>query len=154
MRAVSDVVLIYDLEFIVVDVFLVDEGDIFRRAVVAVQDLDIIVLYAARFFVYAVIFADYTAGEKLLPFAVRERITVQLLNACAQISDEVGFRMYRQIFVFLLDEQSDEFFFKLCLALVSVRTLRGGRIFGDDSAFGRLGDYVVIRHFTLRLLTV
>ena len=48
-RPFADLVLVDDLEAVVVDIGLVDQGDVLCRAIVALQDLDVVLLDAAVF---------------------------------------------------------------------------------------------------------
>ena len=63
-------VLIDDLQAVVVDVFFIQQTDVFRGAVVAVQKLDGFGLDPARLFCDSLIFAGNALGKKATPFTV------------------------------------------------------------------------------------
>ena len=74
----ADDILIDDLEAVVVHVLFVDEHYVFARAVVPFQDLNVILLYPARFFDYAVVGVGDALRKEPLPFGVGECIAVEL----------------------------------------------------------------------------
>ena len=74
----ADDILIDDLEAVVVHILFVDEHYVFARAVVPFQDLNVILLYPARLFDYAVVGVGDALRKEPLPFGVGEGIAVEL----------------------------------------------------------------------------
>ena len=88
VRAAGFFVLVYDLQAVVVDVLFVEQIDIFRTAIIAFQNLHMVVLNFAGFLDDALVGAGDTFAEKPRPFIVRERNTVQRFKLAAEICDK------------------------------------------------------------------
>ena len=72
-------VLVDDLEAVVVDVLLVQQGDVFGGPAVLAQHLDVVGLDAAGLLHDAVVGPGDGGGEKALPLAVGEGVAVEQL---------------------------------------------------------------------------
>ena len=147
-------VLVDDLQAIVVDILLIDEGDVFRRAVVAVQNLHIVLLDAPRLFNDAVVFPCNTTRKKLLPFAFRKGIIVEFFQLFTQIGDKLRLAVDGQIFVPQLAEQLDQFALQVGFALIPLRALPLRDILRQNGALFALRDHVVVGHtpsFTFKI---
>ena len=71
--ALADLVLVDDLQPVVVDVLLSISVDVLGRAVVALEDLDVVLLDAHRLLDDALVRAGDLLGEEPLPLGVGER---------------------------------------------------------------------------------
>lgn len=130
-------VLVDDLEAVVVDVFFVDEEDVFGGAVVSAEGLDVVGLDFAGFFYDSVVGCGDCAGEELFPFGVGEGVVVEGLELEAEVFGEFLFVFDREVFISLGGELLDELFFQVCFALVGGGAMGVfGGVFGDDGGFG------------------
>lgn len=139
-------VLVDDLETVVVDVLLVDEGDVLALASVPAEDLHKVLLDAAGLVLNAVVGVGDALAEKPLPLRISEGVAVQLLQFLAEIGDQFRFGVNGQIFIPLFTEQADELLFQRGLALVAVGTGLDRLVFCYHRVFGSLGDDVVSTH--------
>ena len=80
-----DLVLVDHLQVVVVDVFLVQQADVFGAAVVTHQGLDVVFLDADGLFFDAVIGAGDVVIEKPGPFCIAELHIVEALELGAQV---------------------------------------------------------------------
>ena len=128
------------------DVFFVDQRDVFGASVVALQDLHVVILYLARFFRDALVCGGDILCEKPLPFVVGEGDVVQQLQMAAQVGDKPRFRLYLQPLIPLSAETVYEVSFQIGLALVIPAADSIGDVFGDDGGFARFGDDVIRAH--------
>ena len=120
--APADLVLVDDLQAVVVDVRLVDQGDVLGRAVVAGEELDVVFLDADRLVDDALVRAGDLLAEEPVPLGVGECDAVERFELGAEVGDQVGFGGDRQVLVGLRLEQRDELAFQFGFGLV------GGRI--------------------------
>ena len=141
-------ILIDDLQNIVVDILFVNEGDILAFAVITLQHLYMVFLNESGLFRNAQIRICKHFTEKTLPFAIGEFIPVQFGKLSAQVGHKVSILVNMEIFIAQLLKQPNELLFKLCLALVSLRALCLGLVFGYDCAFAALRNDVEITHFS------
>ena len=146
MSSFRDGILVDDLQAVVVDVPFIQQIDIFRRAVVPAEDLDIIVLNTAGFLHDPIVFPRDAFREKLLPLAVGKNIVVEQFKLFAQVGNQRLFVVNGKIFMPLRCQQADKLLFQRRLALVGVRFTRLRRILRHNGAFGCLGNDVVVAH--------
>ena len=85
-----DLVLVDDLEPVVVDVGLVDQVDVLGRAVVALEDLDVVFLDAGGLLDDPVVLARDRLVEEPLPLGVGELDLVQRFELGAQVGLQRG----------------------------------------------------------------
>ena len=111
-------VLVDDLKKILVDVGLVDEHDVLRRAIVAAKVLDIVFLYPARLLLDAVIRICNARIEEALPLVIGECEAIQLLYLAAKITFKRVGVVYLEILVAFLRQNADEVSLELCLRLI------------------------------------
>ena len=113
-------ILVDDLEAVVVDVLLVDEGDIFGGTIIPPEHLHKVLLNLLGLFHDMLVGVGDGVGEESLPLAVGKLVAVQGLQLTAQVGNEVGLLMDLQILIALLGEQVDELPLQSRLALVTV----------------------------------
>ena len=101
-------ILIDDLQTVVVDVLLVNQTYILRRAIVTFQILDIVRLDTSRLRCDAVTRGCNRRLEKAFPLRIRERIVVQYRELRAQIGDQLRLIVNGEIRIALLLQQTDE----------------------------------------------
>ena len=142
----ADGVLVDDLQGVVVDVFLVQQGDIFGSAVVPAQHLDEILLHLAGLFHNVFVGVGQRLMEKAVPLAVGKVVVVEGFQLTAQVGDEFRLGVDGQIGIALLGELPDERLFQRGLALVAVRPGGGGFIGGDHRVLGGGSDDVIGVH--------
>ena len=111
-------VLVDDLKEILVDVGLVDEHDVLRRAVVTAKVLYIVLLYPARLLLDAVIRICNARIEEALPLVISEFVVIQLLYLTAKITFKRIDVVYLEILVAFLRQNADEVSLELCLRLI------------------------------------
>ena len=144
-------VLVDDLKEILVDVGLVDEHDVLRRAVVTAKVLYIVLLYPARLLLDAVIRICNARIEEALPLVISEFVVIQLLYLAAKITFKRVGVVYLKIFVAFLRQNADEVSLELCLRLIraiSVSLL--AHILRAHGGLRQLSDDVVL-HAVSRL---
>ena len=139
-----DLVLVDHLQVVVVDVFLIQQPDIFGAAVVTQQGLDVVFLDADGLFFDAVIGAGNVVIEKPSPFCVAELHVVEALELRAQVGQQLVFGVDRQMLVGLGAQNADEFAFEFCLGLVGGFLSWFRDVFCDDGRFFRYRNGIVI----------
>ena len=129
------------------DVLFVDELDIFARAVIPAQHLDVIGLNRAAFFDHPFIFVGHRFFKKTRPLAVSKGVVVQKLQLLSQVGNQTGF-VDGKVLITLFGQQADKFLFKSRFALETVRACAYRRILGNNGAFVVLvlGNDVVSAH--------
>ena len=100
----THLILIDDLQMVVVDVLLVDEGDVLALAYVPPEDLHKILLDAAGLVLNAVVGVDDALVKKPLPLGIGEGVAVQLLQLFAQVDGQLRLRVDGQILITLFTE--------------------------------------------------
>ena len=136
-------ILVDDLEEVVVNVLLVDKGDVLGRAVIPFQDLYAVFLDLTALFLNALITVGDALGIEPFPFRIREGILVEPLQLQAQVGDHVFGGMDLKIFIALFAEHLYEALFELRFALVGVRSLCLRFVFRYDRALAG-GNYNVV----------
>ena len=137
---VSRLVLVDDLKRVVVDVLLVDEPHVLCRAVVALENLDVVFLYLARLLKRLLALVGDLSLEEAFPLAVSELYMIQRLKPTAEVGDQLGLGVEIEVFVALFAEKRDEPFFERGLALVEKRVLLLRLVASDDRVLVGLGD--------------
>ena len=128
------------------DVLLVDEPYVLRRAVVALEYLDVVFLYLARLFKRLFALVGDLGLEEALPLAVGEGDAVQGLEPTAKVGDQLVLGMEVEIFISLFAEKRDEAFFERGFALVEKRVLLHRIVVADNGIFVGLGDKGDVAH--------
>lgn len=146
VTARSLLVLVEHLQTVVVDVFFIQQVDVFGRTAVLPQHLHMIELNPARLFQNAVVRACDAVLEKARPLAVRKGVVVQTLQLAAEVGDERGFVVDLQIFIPLRTQKPEELLLQRRLALIAVRPAGIRRVLGHDRAFRGGGDDVELGH--------
>ena len=85
----ADLVLVDHLQVVIVDVRLIDEHHVLRRAVVTLQHLDMVLLDQDGFLDYPVIGPGNLLREEALPLVISERDRVQSFYLLAQVGDQL-----------------------------------------------------------------
>lgn len=142
----ADNILVDDLEAVVVDVLLVDEGDVLALACVPAEDLHRVLLDAAGLVLNAVVGVGDALAEKPLPLRTGEGVAVQLLQLFAQVGNQLRLGVDGQILIPLFAEQADKFFLQRGLALVAVGAGLDRLVFSYYRVFRGLGNDVEIAH--------
>ena len=122
------------------DVPLVDEPYVLRRTIVALENLNIVVLYLARLFKRLFALVGDLGLEEALPFAIGELYMVQCLKSTAKVGDQLDLSVETKVFVALLAEKRDEPFFERGFALVEKRVLLLWLVASDDRILVGLGN--------------
>ena len=97
-------VLVDHLQPVVVDVDLVGQVHVLDGAVVALEDLDMVLLDPRRLLDDAVVGAGDLLGEESLPLGVGELDVVQPRKLLAQVRLQCGRARHRQVFIRLASE--------------------------------------------------
>ena len=142
----SLLVLVEHLQTVVVNVFFVQQVDVFGRAAVLPQHLHMIELNPARLFQNAVVCARDAVPKEARPLAVRKGVVVQTLQLAAEVGDERGFVVDLQIFIPLRTQKPQKFLHQCRLALIAVRPAGIRRVLGHDRALRGGGDDVELGH--------
>lgn len=150
----ADGVLVDDLQPVVVDVFLVQQGEVFGSAVIPAQHLDEILLHLAGLFHNVFVGVGQSLMEKAVPLAVGEGVVVEGFQLTAQVGDEFRLGVDGEIGITLLGELLDERLFKCGLALVAVRPGFAWLIGGDHRVLGGGSDDVITLHLLSSYLTL
>ena len=106
----------------------------------------IILLDFASLFKNAIVLICNIILEKSIPFAIGESIMIQLFKAMTEVRNEILFFMYLQMFIPLLGQQANEFFFKCRFTLITVGTVTLGSVLGYNGIFGCFGNDVEIAY--------
>lgn len=144
-------ILVYDLKGVVVDIVLVYEFDVLAFTCVSFEDLDIVILNLLCLGYNIIILVGYALIEKPGPLTVREGVAVEFLQLGAQVFDEVGFRMDREILIALLPKESDELSLQVSLTLVGFRRSRHVVILRDHCVLLAFSDDIVLGHYYVLL---
>ena len=139
-------ILVYDLNAVVVDTLLIQQGNVLGRAVVPRQVEDAIFLYAAGLLLNAFVGVGKVLGEKLLPLLVGEGLVVEKFQLAAEVGNEFRLGVYCHILVTLRTQLLDKRLLQVGFALVEIRTDFGGSVFGNHGAFGALCHHIETTH--------
>ena len=139
-------ILVNDLQAVVVDVLFIQQCDIDRRAVLAGQVLNVVLLDAAGLFFNAIVrIGDFILKEEV-PFFIRESIVVQQFQLAAQVCHKVSVIMDREVGIALLLQHLDKCLLQRGLALVSIRTFALRFVFCYNGTFVAGSNYIVSAH--------
>ena len=139
-------ILVNDLQAVVVDVLFIQQRNIDRRAVLAGQVLNVVLLDAAGLFFDAIVrVGDFILKEEV-PLFIRESIVVQQFQLTAQVCHKVSVIMDREVGIALLLQHLDKCLLQRSLALVGIRTLALRFIFCYNGTFVAGGNYIVSAH--------
>ena len=116
------------------DIGLVEQVDVLARAVVTLEDLDVVGLNARGLLHDPVARASDLLGEQALPLGVAELGLVQRFELAAEVDLKLGGRRDRQVLVGLPLQQRDERGFESGLALVRRGLVGIGHELRDDRA--------------------
>ena len=117
--SLGDFVLVNDLQKVVVDVFLINEGNILGRTIVSTKHLYIVFLNLSGFLYNALVLVCKRIFKKAFPLVVRKGKVVQLFQLRPQVGDKVALFMERQTLVSLFCQHLEESFFQIMLGLVA-----------------------------------
>ena len=143
VAAAALLILVDDLQEVVVDVLLVDEGNIHGCAVLAGEVLHKIFLDHPGLFHDAIVGVGQLGLEKAVPFPVGKAEMIEPFQLAAEIGHQVRLAVDGHIFVTLLPQHLDEGRFQRRLTLVGIRALGLGLVFCYYSTFAG-GQYKVI----------
>ena len=146
VAAAALLILVDDLQEVVVDVLLVDEGNIHGCAVLAGEVLHKIFLDHPGLFHDAIVGVGQLGLEKAVPFPVGKAEMIEPFQLAAEIGHQVRLAVDGHIFVTLLPQHLDEGRFQRRLALVRIGALGLGFIFGDNGTFIGGQDKVIGAH--------
>ena len=139
-------VLIDDLQPVVVNILLINQRDVFAAAIVPAQHLNMVLLDEARLFHNAIFGIGQHLAKKAAPLLIGKTTVVDGLQLTAEVVNQVFFRMNGQILIPQFLQQANKLLFQRCFALVRLRALGLGLVFGYDGAFAALRDNVEIAH--------
>lgn len=131
-----DCVLVDDLHLVAMDVGLVDEADVLGRAVVAGEDLHVVLLDTPCFGDHGVGvsggYIDDIVAVEAPPFIVAESVVVKGFELGTQVCFEAGRVVDVRVLVGLATQLVDEGIFEGCFALVVPFLLAGRLVEADD----------------------
>ena len=139
-------ILVNDLQAVVVDVLFIQQCDIDRRAVLAGQVLNVVLLDAAGLFFNAIVRVGDFILKEVIPFLIRKGIIVQNLQLAAQVCHKVSVLMDREVGIALLLQHPDKCLLQRSLALVGVRAFALRFVFCYNGTFVAGGNYIVSAH--------
>ena len=139
-------ILVNDLQAVVVDVLFIQQRNIDRRAVLAGQVLNVVLLDAAGLFFDTIVCVGDFILKEGVPFLIRKGIIVQNLQLTAQVCHKVSIIMDREVGIALLLQHLDKCLLQRSLALVSVRALALRFVFCYNGTFVAGGNYIVSAH--------
>ena len=142
----AHLILVDDLETVVVDVLLIDEGNVLGCTIIPAEYLHEVLLNFPGLLHDVLVGVGNGVEKELLPLAVAELVAVQGLQLAAQVSNEVGFLVDLQILIALLGEQRNKLPLQRRLALVAVRAGFHRLVGGDNCVCGGGGDDVEKTH--------
>ena len=142
-------ILIDDLQTVVMDVFLVNQGDIFTAAVISAQNLNAIFLNQTRLLYNTIVVIGKILAEEPFPLIIRKSVIVQLFELCTQIVHQLVAIMDLQIGVALLGKLLDKGSFQRGLTLIGVRPFLLRFVFCYHGCLVGRGDDVKTRHLII-----
>ena len=142
----ADGILVDDLKKIVMDVLLVDQGDVLGGTVITFQDLDKVFLDLSGLLNDMVVRICQCILKEPVPFGIGEGIAVQDLQFLPEIRNQLCLRMDRKVFIALFGEHTDEFPLQFSFTLIAVGPGLYRLIFRDNGVLRCLGDDIEIRH--------
>ncbi len=123
--------------------------DVLGGAVVALEQLDVVLLDANRLLDDALALAGDPLLEEALPLLIAELDAVQRLQLRAEVRDQVGLGLDGEVVVRLRLQDLDELGLKLGLGLVGRRAGRFWDELGDDRTLRADGDRLIARWLAL-----
>ena len=99
-------ILIDNLQFIIMNIRLINQRDILRKAGISFQNLNVIFLNFACLFYNAFIFICNTIRKETLPFFIGEYIIIQFFQLLAKILYQILLVMDCKIFITLFLQKS------------------------------------------------
>ena len=139
-------ILVNDLQTVVVDVLFIQQRNIDRRAVLAGQVLNVVLLDAAGLFFDAIVRVGDFILKEVIPFLIRKGIIVQNLQLTAQVCHKVSIIMDREVGIALLLQHPDKRLLQRGLALVGVRAFALRFVFCYNGTLVAGGNYIVSAH--------
>ena len=139
-------ILVDNLQTVVVDVLFIQQRNIDRRAVLAGQVLNVVLLDAAGLFFDAIVRVGDFILKKVVPFFIRKGIIVQNLQLTAQVCYKVSVIVDREVGIALLLQHPDKCLLQRSLALVSVRAFALRFVFCYNGTFVAGSNYIVSAH--------
>ena len=137
-------VLVDDLEEIVVDILLVDQGDVLCRPIVPLEDLHAVFLDPPALFLDPFIRVGNVLGKESFPFIVRESKFIELFKLPTEVRDHVFRFVDLQVLIPLLREHLDKGRLQGSLALVGVRPFSLRFVFCYDRTLTGGKDNVIL----------
>ena len=139
-------ILVNDLQAVVVDVLFIQQCNVDRRAVLAGQVLNVVLLDAAGLFFDTIVCVGDFILKKEVPFFIRESIVVQQFQLTARVCHKVSVIVDRKIGIALLLQHLDKCLLQRSLALVGIRTLALRFVFCYNGTFVAGSNYIVSAH--------
>ena len=137
--------MIDDLQAVVVNALLVDQIDVFGRAVVTLEDLDMVFLNAGCLFYDAVIVSCNAGTEKGFPFRIGKSHAVELFQLAAKVGDKLRLGSNGKVFVSLRLQLFDEGLFQRGLTLIGVVVVTFPHEFGNNRTLFKQGKRLAVR---------
>ena len=139
-------ILVDNLQTVVVDVLFIQQRNIDRRAVLAGQVLNVVLLDAAGLFFDAIVRVGDFILKEVIPFLIRKGIIVQNLQLTAQVCHKVSIIMDREVGIALLLQHLDKCLLQRSLTLVGIRTFALRFVFCYNGTFVAGSNYIVSAH--------
>ena len=140
-------ILVHHLEAVIVNVLFVKERDVFYAAVIAFEDLHMIILHLACLLYNPVIGPGNVLGKKPVPFVIGKSKVIEQFQLTAQVGDETCFIGDGDIVIALSAQAVDKILFHGCFTLI-VHIAQGlCGIFGHNGGFIRSSHDIIGRHW-------
>ena len=138
-------ILIDDLQAVVVNALLVDQIDVFGRAVVTLEDLDMVFLNAGCLFYDAVIVSCNAGTEKVFPFRIGKGHAVEFFQLAAKVGDKFHLGRDGKVFVGLRLQLLNEGLFQRGFTLIGVVVVTFPHEFGNNRTLFKQGKRFAVR---------
>lgn len=139
-------ILVDNLQTVVVDVLFIQQRNIDRRAVLAGQVLNVVLLDAAGLFFDAIVRIGDFILKEVIPFLIRKGIIVQNLQRRRRFATRSALSWDRKIGIALLLQHPDKRLLQRGLALVGIRTFALRFVFCYNGTFVAGSNYIVSAH--------
>lgn len=143
MPAAPFLELVKHLEPVAVDMHLVDKTNVLRRAIVTIQDLNVVFLNQPGLILDARRRRGDDLMEEMRPLIIGELDIVQPFKLSAQVCDKLRLRMRGESFITLGFKDAQQFLLQIRFALIGGLTTVVGLVFGHHGAFRSLSHKLV-----------
>ena len=128
-------VLVHHLQTVIVDILLINQGDIHGSAVLTGKVLHMILLNLTGLFHDSIVVIGNFMFEKAVPFFVGKAILIEPLQLHAEIVDQSIFAVNSNVFVTLFHQHFNECLFQCRFTLVRIRAFYLRFVLSHNGAF-------------------